>query len=232
MDALYLVRAGVAEDLRYSLRSLAANVPHDRVWIVGSKPKWCQGVEHLPSRAKGSKWSNLPADLLWACKQEALSERFSYWNDDFFCLAPVDEIPLYHRGPLSDYIGRKGQACSSYIMGQRQTFQLLRRWGYPEPLSYETHMPLVFEKAILRATLERARTEGPFKALAYRSLYGAVAGLGGTKVEDMKKTSRTSGIAPGMGWISTSDGSFEAGKVGREIRAMFREPSPYERSVS
>ena len=233
MDAVYLVRTGANEELRYSLRSLAANIPHDRVWIVGACPTWLTGVRHLPSRANKTKWGNLPRDLVAVAKQADLSPTFSYWNDDFFALRPMPAIETYHRGPLSAYIGAKGAACSNYIMGQRQTLKLLRSWGYSEPLSYETHMPLVMDKAVAAEALERALKEGSaIRALAYRSLYGAVAGLAGEQIEDMKKTRPDAGIPEGWDWISTSDGSFANGRVGREIRAMFPEPSQYERKQS
>ena len=239
MDAVYLVRAGVNEDLRYSLRSLAANVPHDRVWIVGHMPSWCGGVEHLPSRSHGSKWANLPADLLAASRTEAISATFAYWNDDFFCVAPVDGVPLYHRGPLSEYVGKRGRVQgSAYLKGQRETLKLLRAWGYPEPLSFETHMPIVFDKGILRDVLERLLSAPAFsnerrcacQAPAYRSLYGAVAGLEGERIEDMKRTGRNEGIPAGWDWVSTSDASWETGKMGKQLRAMFPEPCQYERA--
>lgn len=39
MDLVYIVKnSEVNEDLRYSLRSVAKFVPHNKIWIVGYKP--------------------------------------------------------------------------------------------------------------------------------------------------------------------------------------------------
>ena len=61
MDLVYIVKnSEVNEDLRYSLRSVAKFVPHDKIWIVGYKPSWVQNVEYLPvPQNLGSKWKNL-----------------------------------------------------------------------------------------------------------------------------------------------------------------------------
>ena len=53
MDAVYYVRPGDRNDeLRYSLRSLA-NLPHDRVWIVGHTPPWVTGIESIQGNTVG-----------------------------------------------------------------------------------------------------------------------------------------------------------------------------------
>jgi len=234
MDVVYLVKgpnqASGNEDLRYSLRSLAANIPHDQIWIVGYCPRWLTGVRHINSRSSGDKWWNLPTDLMAAARHPEISDSFAYWNDDFFALTPQDVVPLRHRGLLSAYVGRRGAACSSYVMGQRQTLALLRSWGYEEPRSYETHMPLVMDKPTVLEALGRALAEFRGRALAYRSVYGAVAGLEGSKIEDMKMACTGGHIPAGWQWISTSDRSFGSGRIGRELRAMFPQPCAYERS--
>ncbi len=40
-DVVYVVRPGDKnEELRYSIRSVIANLPHRKVWIAGYKPTW------------------------------------------------------------------------------------------------------------------------------------------------------------------------------------------------
>ena len=55
MDLVYVVRDGANPELRYSLRSVAVNLPHDRVWIVGHVPAWITGCETVPTVQAGRK---------------------------------------------------------------------------------------------------------------------------------------------------------------------------------
>lgn len=49
-DLVWIVKPGDGnEELRWSLRSAVAHVPHERVWIVGSRPGWCT-APHVPPR--------------------------------------------------------------------------------------------------------------------------------------------------------------------------------------
>ena len=117
---------------------------------------------------------------------------------------------------------------SSYVIGKQQTLALLRSWGYPEPRDYELHVPLVMDKGWLVEILHEALRLGPYAALAYRTVYATVAELGGESHGDVKIVSQHGGIPAGWPLVSTSDGSFSGGKVGREIRARFPHRSIYE----
>lgn len=228
MDIVYLVKPGERnEELRYSLRSLAL-VPHNRVWIVGYRPAWLRNVEHIPSSSRLGKWGNLPVDLLAAARHPGISERFAYWNDDIFALEAMDAVPVRHRGALEAHANT--HAPSPYQLGKRQTAQLLRRWGIADPLNYELHIPLVMDKATLCDAIPRAQADRRIAALAYRSLYGNVAGVGGEPMADVKIVNSRQPIPAGWPFVSTSDGSFASGRVGKEIRQRFPLPSPYEAS--
>lgn len=102
MDVVYYVRPGERnEELRYSLRSLQ-NMPHERVWLVGHKPAWVTGVEHIPNRSNGSSpQHNATSHLLAAC-DAVPAERFVVFNDDFYVMEPIEHIPALHAGPLSE----------------------------------------------------------------------------------------------------------------------------------
>ena len=44
MDIVYNCRPGKQnEELRYSIRSVMENLPHDNLWVVGGKPEWYTG---------------------------------------------------------------------------------------------------------------------------------------------------------------------------------------------
>jgi hypothetical protein len=59
-DLVYVVREGDRNnELRHSLRSVVANVPHRLVWIAGYKPGWVSDlVGYIPMAQRGTKWQN------------------------------------------------------------------------------------------------------------------------------------------------------------------------------
>lgn len=229
MDFVYLVRAGARnEQLRYSLRSLTL-VPHDRVWIVGYRPPWVVNVGHIAVLERHGKWHNLPAALIAAARRSAVSDTFAYWNDDMYALREMSGIPTYHHGPLREH------GHNAYTRGMVATRQLLQRWGIAKPLSYELHVPLVMDRAGVADSIARALAEDPFRAesarrraLMYRSVYANVAGVAGDYATDVKVMRPTAAIDKLRDFASTNPEAF-AGLAGREVRARFPNPSPYER---
>lgn len=229
MDVVYIVGPDKAnEELKFSLRSLR-NLPHDAVWIVGFIPKWVTGVGRIPVAQSKNKYANSTANVLAACLHPEVSAEFVYFNDDFHVLKPVETMPMYHRGPLAPFL-REGRAKRkpnqvSYRGGRADTARLLTRLGFTDPLAYEPiHVPMRFEKAKMLETLETGKD---VPALQYRTLYGNQWGVGGemypnVKVSDPRRLGRS-----GLGFISTNSKSF-GGRVGRMLREMFPDPSPYE----
>lgn len=114
-DIVYPVRPGtINEELRYSLRSLA-NVPHGRVWIAGHRPPWARGVGHIPVPPQATKYLGSTANLRAAVEHPEVAEEFLYFNDDFFVMTAVQEVPALHRGPVDRveaygalFVSRKG----------------------------------------------------------------------------------------------------------------------------
>lgn len=230
MDVVYVVRPGdVNEELRYSLRSLV-NLPHDQVWIVGYRPQWVRGVQHIPLRQLGPKWTNSTANLRRACAHPGVSERFAYFNDDFFLLQPLgDDLPMWNRGPLGDVLARYAKSNSRYADGMRKTAKLLRDLGLPGPyLSYELHAPMPVQKLGMLEALAAAEARPVQGVLHKRTLYGNYWGLGGLSMPDGKLHGLRDRYPAGALWTSTTDGLFRRGLVGRQLRAAFPEPSPYE----
>ena len=227
IDVVYLVASkGDHEDLRYSLRSLA-NVEHGTVWLVGHKPEWAANVEHLPtSHNGGTKWRRIRTDLARACAIDGLSEHFAYWNDDFFALRPT-EYPVWHRGPITCSPPRNQTRQAKHRECVSSTGWLLQKWGIETPLNYETHTPQVMTRTGLADVAARA-DETDIDGLQLRSLFSNIHGLPAEHVKDCKIGKPNVGITDGQVWVSTSDGSFRTGRVGKQIRAMFPDPSPYE----
>src|SRR5690606_29898466 len=94
------------EELRMSLRSLA-NLPHRRVFIVGHTPRWVRGVTSIPGNlrqgASGWRhgWDNV---RLIADYDGDMTDTVVVMNDDFVVMEPIEDLPLYYRGPLEQHI--------------------------------------------------------------------------------------------------------------------------------
>ncbi|MGW4731839.1 hypothetical protein ACWEQC_22195 [Streptomyces shenzhenensis] len=228
MDIVVPVREGAAnESLRYALRSWAANLPHRRVWLVGYRPPWATGVEHIRTHQAGkTKYKNTTAALRTVCEHPDVSETFLYCNDDFFVMRKQKIMPVFHRGPVREveaYYATRGNG--SYLRGLRETRDLLVSLGHTEPLSYELHVPLPVTKAGMLHALDIG---GHLDVLHKRTAYGVLAGIGGTRMRDVKVLQRGPRFDTAGAFLSTMPDSFTNGTVGRHIRTSFRRPSPYE----
>jgi hypothetical protein len=230
-DIVVPVREGAAnEPLRYALRSWAAHLPHRRVWLIGHRPRWTVEVEHLPMRQDGTKYQNTTAAVRAACVHPDVSDVFVLANDDMFVMHPQPEgMPVLHRGPVRTveayYAAR---ASGPYLRGMRETRDLLVSLGHPDPLSYELHVPMPVDKLGMLAALDAGRH---LDVVHKRTLYGNLAGLGGTEIRDVKILHRAPrGYGPGSAFLSTMPDSFAAGHVGQFVRRAFPDPSPYEQA--
>lgn len=232
-DLVVPVREGaVNEPLRYALRSWAANLPHGRVWLVGHRPRWAVGVEHIPTVQGGTKYKNTTAAVEAACQHPGVSSTFLLANDDMFVMHPVvGGMPVLHRGTVRSvetyYAARSSGA---YLRGMRETRDLLESLGIANPLSYELHVPMPVDKLGMITVLEYGRH---LDVLHKRTAYGNVAGLGGEEIRDVKILHRApQGYGPNSRFLSTMPDSFAFGHVGQFIRRSFPSPSPYERPGS
>jgi hypothetical protein len=185
VDVVYPVRPGQRnEELRFSLRCLAANLPHDRVWLVGEKPSWVSGVEFIGGgNPHSNKTANYSYNVLLACRENDVPDEFLLFNDDFFVTAPMEEIPVYHRGALSTHLRVSRHRHDWWAKGLRRTVQLLREAEINDCLSYELHVPLPVNKFKMLSTLERF-CEPPPGFL--RTLYGNEHRIGGEVLADVK----------------------------------------------
>lgn len=215
------------EPLRYALRSWAAHLPHRRVWVVGHRPAWLTGVEHIPTVQAGTKFQNTTAAVRAACENDAVSDHFLLANDDMFVMAPQLEMPMLHRGLVRDVEAYTASiANSAYLRGMRETRALLAELGEPEPLSYELHVPMPVDKLAMMAALDYG---AHLDVLHKRTLCGNLAGLGGRQIEDVKVSFRGPAFPRDSPFLSTMPDSFTNGMVGHFIRQAFPEPGPYER---
>lgn len=230
-DYVYPLRAGGNyAEMRYSLRTLVNMPDVGNLWVVGSRPIWLKNATHIPSRPGKSKWDNIVDALREVCARDDLSQEFVYMNDDFMVLKPVTELRPMHRG--STYLvpgyARMG---GGWNRGHRDTLRLLHDLGWRgDPLYYELHVPMVFDKtklaSILDAALDHPHTP---RCLQYRSLYGNWYDIGGDYAEDCKPGASLSAKFTGT-YLSTSDTMFSARRsnVVDYLKEHFPEPSKYE----
>lgn len=213
--------------MRHSLRSLEANVPHGRVIVLQDKPRWIRGVEYLPvTHGSMSRFDRVKDNLRALLAWPDCPDVFAFWNDDFYRMAPLEHYEAQDRGSAIEF-GREMVATqpSIYHRSVADTADLLVERGYPEPLCYETHAPIVVHADTLRLTFEMF--DGVDTLWQWRTAYGNVAGVHSSQVTDPKLGGKRDEVDPSWPWLSTSPLSWR-GKAGRYVRAKFYEPSRYE----
>ena len=226
-DVLYVVRPGDNnEELRYSLRSVAKNLPHRKVWIAGYKPKWVTGVEYVPrdqpvSLGRRNAHENWRAGL----SAEGMVESVVMMNDDFFVMRPVDRVLETYWKPMSEVKARSAWSKALIRMGEALVAE-----GYENPLCYDAHVPMLVDRARMLDTLDWAeeltlKVGGDTATPVFiRTAYGNRYGVGGKSESDGKNTDEYSTRT----FISTADRAFRYNDIGRYIRRKFSAACEYE----
>lgn len=238
MDVVYLVKPGDEnEELRFSLRSLAKNMPYvDRVFIAGYCPAWVRNVESINLEPLEDKFDNQAQSLRAACADGRISDDFVLMNDDHFALVEMESLPAWHLGPLRlliQRLKRRGQTDSDmWFYGLKQTLKQMREWGHPNPNAYEAHIPLQFNRARLGDLLDQA-THKPF---LWGSAYDAAGSPDGAlgdnvKVGELGSKELLECMTGGLPFLSTEDEAFTFGKVGLFVRTIFPDPCIYEEAT-
>jgi hypothetical protein len=232
MDVVFLTKEVPSlqayEELRFALRSLEACYPHGDVWLVGGAPEWVQNVGRIRTVQAGVKWENTRLGLRTAVECDLISDPFILMNDDFFLLRPQKTLAMLHGGFYAGWLAamRSRLGRSAYVRGGEETLRILKREGVKAPLCWSLHTPMRVDKTAARQALNLA---GAFpRQIHMRTLIGNLSGLTGVQSRDVKLTGGVKLPEPGDLYLSTSDGSFEKGRIGRWIRAKFPEPSSFE----
>lgn len=219
MDAVYVLREGVHDELRYSLRSLAAHVEHDRVHLAGHRPPWATGVNHIATRQTGDKYTKVETNIRAAIHSDAVSDPFMLWHDDIYAMQPVGKLPVMHTGPLSAAI--RAAQSRGYRERLQATRDRLVALGIADPIAYVSHVPQIFAKADLLAILD---DRWPLWATAYGNL---VRTDHGTQMPNVKMPDPP---YDGYPWLSSSDrGWGRKTPLGMHVRGVFPTPCRYEK---
>lgn len=230
-DLLYIIGPGGEpyDELRYSLRSVAANLPHRDIVIVGNKPDWVRGVEHVPTaQVSRSKYRNALTNLVTGCQLDHLTETVVLMNDDFYAMSPGTPAPVAHRGTIRDMLTQqvtdKNRRNVDYIWALGKAREHLEQEGIDEPLSYELHMPMPIHRRTLLDIAGRYNPDDKLIGVAKRSLYGNLAGVGGLQTTDTRPIRR--GFWD-WHWLATADRDFR--QVYHDyLRHKFPDPCYYE----
>lgn len=158
-------------ELRYCLRSIEKYLTdYGRLFIVGEFPDFLNSEAiHIPQPfVHGNPARNIAMNILEACRDERLSERFAYLNDDYFFTQPIDisTYPVYYKEDLQQTY-KKNQ--TEYRKHVRATIVELERLGLPT-INYDTHYPCIFEKGKMKALIETSNFDRSF-GLVLKSLY-------------------------------------------------------------
>lgn len=231
IDIVYFVREGDDnEELRYSLRTLN-NIPHRKVHMVGYKPNWVVNVNHIEvTQDRGGKNLNTTYNMEVAANNYDVTENFILMNDDFFIMKRLSELPRLNRGWVTEVEKRYKQFDSQYYRGMVDTREYMEKLGLENPISYELHIPMLFNKSnILNMLTQYYRDEPPVAILHKRSLYGNMFNYGGKTVEDVKVYNIDGTFDKDSTFLSTDDSIWDDSLVGKFIRSKFPNKCKYEK---
>ena len=231
MDIVYVVKDAVYnEELRYSLRSVEKNFPHRKVWLYGGRPIGVHPDERVIVIQEGKrKWDRVRNMLYKIATNDDITEDFVLFNDDFFVMKPVIDLPIFADGTLEKLCARielaNGNRQTQYTHELKRTIQWL--WDNKcDTMNFELHLPMMFNRGMLKDLIEKTPEQR-----GTRSLYGNVFFLedGTVSHKDVKIYDSMTAPNEDCDFLSTDDESFRNGKVGEFIRGRFPDKSKFER---
>lgn len=225
-DIVYILKQDISSDeIKYSLRSVAENMPGHRVVFYCGCPKDIKPDLYVKHTQTGAlKWQRSTSSLVAICKNDDLTEDFFLFNDDFYVLEPQEgEFINLAFGSIEDRIRdlRTRHTDSGYIRQLVQMEQELLRKGFPT-VNYALHVPMLVNRKKALEVLSSA--ESPM----FRCMYGNMTYQKYKMHEDVKIYDLET--VPGAHWdfLSSADNTFKNGKVGQWVRERFPNPSPWE----
>lgn len=209
MDVVYILGNGSRwkdNEIRYSLRSIEKHLTgFDKVFIVGSKPDFLQGVIHLPAedcypQDELRRNYNIQAKVCMACNCELVSKDFVFFNDDHFMLEDmhVNEIKYWNDGGWDAPILRANVAYKRTLHNTKPFSNL----------HYDIHTPIVYNK---ERFLDRMAKVNWSKEYAIKSLYCGFD-TEGEFMDDLKVNARLTvaqweKLVVGRAFFSIGDGA-------------------------
>lgn len=228
-DIVYILKNGVCpEEITYSLRSVCENFLFRKIWFFGGKPEGIDPDEYVYVDQRGTEsWRKVTSTIEQVCKTKDVSEDFWLFNDDFFIMKRIEDLPPIYNGSLltraEEIRSRRDGMYSLYATRLMRARSMLETEGYAT-FNYAVHMPMLINKKKALKTILQFR-----KSAMFRSLYGNMWEIGGINRQDVKIFDVNEAPDPESDLLSTSDTSFREGLVGEFIRSRFPEPCRYEK---
>ena len=226
-DIVYILRKDIDPyELTYSLRSVAKNFPHRKVWFVGGRPQGLTPdvmVEHEQSGS--SKWDLIRSSMWKVINEEDLTDDFFLFNDDFFIMKPV-------KGKFTNFIDKtlawriedlrkENPWLNHYGRSVYKVNEELKCMGIRSPKNFEVHLPMLMNKELVKASIYKVSSP------QMRSAYGNINKIKAVQHDDVKVYSLDE-VPEDPDYLSTNDKTFRNGAVGEYIRGCFTEPSRFE----
>ena len=151
-DIVYILKNDIESDeIRYSVRSVERNFPHRKVWFYGGKPDGIEPDEMVHVDQQGAtKWQRVSWTLRLVCENDAITEDFWLFNDDFFVMDKVEEWPQAVRGTLHrriESLKNEYGRLSKYGKELKRTEQALIDAGLKDNAVYRrSERPCVLDK--------------------------------------------------------------------------------------
>ena len=159
------------EELRFCLRSVEKNLPFiGRVFIIGELPEWASDeIIHIPSEQRHEKSANVAVSHRIAANDERISDNFVLMNDDMFVMRELQEIPLCHGTPLSEFFTLFWTRVprSYYTDLIKRTLSIVPHY-LPH---WELHIPIVLSKSKFKHVLSLIEGMHMMSRTVYGSLY-------------------------------------------------------------
>jgi len=224
LDVVYVLKEDIdPEELRYSLRSVEKNFPHRKVWFVGNKAPGFEPDAAIYHRQTGNSKPSLIKSSLWqVINNDAITEDFYWFNDDFFIMKPVKKFVNVIDGDLDRRICElhREQGPSPYcrLLIKAQQELLINK---KPTMNFDVHYPMLMNKSLARDSIDKCSSP------QFRSIYGNINNVPYIVQPDCKVYDLES-VPTDETYLSTNDETFRNGKVGEYIRNTFTEPSRFE----
>lgn len=225
-DIVYILRKDINPyELTYSLRSVAQNFPHRKVWFVGGKPKGLTPDVMLEHEQSGScKWDLIRSSMWKVVHEEDLTDDFFLFNDDFFVMKPV-------KGTFTNFVDKDLDWRIEDLRNEHPWLNAYGRTVYKmnEELkmlgcsrkNFEVHLPMLMNKELVKASIYKVSSP------QMRSAYGNINGIPTVQHDDVKVYDLVT-VPEDPDYLSTNDNVFADGAVGQYIREAFPKPSRFE----